>query len=659
MPFMLKNRLTRGALAAALATLYCPAFAQDLTNLPLEQLLTLDVYSASKFSQKASEAPSTVSVITAADIRAFGWRTLADVLRSMRGLYVNYDRSYSYLGARGFQRPGDYNSRFLLQIDGNRINDVVYDQAPLGGEFPLDLDLIERIEYVPGPGSSIYGANAFFGVINIITRRPQELEGSRASISGGQAGARQGSASYAWRDGEGHELLLAASRSKTDGADLAYAEFASPDNPRGIAHGLDYESGHRLYAKAVSGAWTLSAIHAERIKGMPAGSFDQIFDDPSSRTIDTQNYLDLAYRQALAAQTELSARLYWGSYDSLGDYPTDETVRVVNRDISTGRWWGAEAKLVTTLANGHKLLAGAEYQDDYSLRQLNFDLAPYTQYLDENHRAGVLGLYVQDEVPLSSQMLLNAGLRYDHRQQLGGVLNPRLALIDDLGGGTTLKAMYGSAYRAPNNYELYYYFTGPGGQLANPGLARERIRSTELALIQQWGQQRRLTLSLYQNNVSSLISQVTDDASGLPIFRNASSPSARGIEAEYEQNWSNGTRLRTSISWQHVSQDDGSVNSPAALAKLNLALPLHGAWNAGIEAQYVGPRDTIAGGHSGGFWLANLNLYSVHLSRHADLALAATNLFDRYYADPASSAFVQPALGQDGRRLRVKLDLAF
>ncbi|UUZ48432.1 TonB-dependent receptor plug domain-containing protein [Massilia sp. B-10] len=112
------------------------AAPQDLTTVPLEQLLTMEVFSASKFKQNASDAPAVVTVISAADIRAYGWRTLADVARSVRGLYVSYDRNYSYLGERGFLRPGDYNTRFLLLVDGNRVNDAVYDQAPVGGEFP-------------------------------------------------------------------------------------------------------------------------------------------------------------------------------------------------------------------------------------------------------------------------------------------------------------------------------------------------------------------------------------------------------------------------------------------------------------------------------------------------------------------------------------------
>lgn len=105
---------------------------RDLTALPFEQLLSIEVFSASKFAQPSSQAPALVTVITGADIGSFGWRSLGDVARSVRGLYVSYDRNYSYLGARGFLRPGDYNTRFLLLVDGNRINDAVYDQAPLG-----------------------------------------------------------------------------------------------------------------------------------------------------------------------------------------------------------------------------------------------------------------------------------------------------------------------------------------------------------------------------------------------------------------------------------------------------------------------------------------------------------------------------------------------
>src|SRR6185295_4844201 len=117
-------------------------------------------------------------IVTADEIKKFGHRTLAEVLRSVRGIYVTYDRNYANFGIRGFDRPGDFNTRVLLLVDGHRMNDNLYDSALLGSEATLDLDLIDRVEVIRGPSSSIYGNSAFFGVINIITRRGGQIDGA-------------------------------------------------------------------------------------------------------------------------------------------------------------------------------------------------------------------------------------------------------------------------------------------------------------------------------------------------------------------------------------------------------------------------------------------------------------------------------------------------
>jgi outer membrane receptor protein involved in Fe transport len=648
----------RGALAGA-----APAPDQpDLTALPFEQLLEMEVYSASRFMQKSSQAPSAVTVIGAAEIRDFGWRTLADVMRSVRGLYVSYDRNYSYLGARSFLRPGDYNTRFLLQIDGKRINDPVYDQAPVGGEFPLDLELIERIEYVPGPGSSIYGANAFFGVINVITKRPQERDGAQGRVEAGQFGARKGSASYAGSDGQGNEWLLAASRYKSDGQDQYYAEFDTPAQNHGVARRLDYESGQRLFVKGASGPFSVSLLRAERDKGVPTASFGQAFNDPRSHTLDTQTYLDLGYRATLASGTQLSSRFYWGSYDSIGDYVNNVPGLSVDHDGSRGRWWGLDLNTVSAPLPGHKLVAGAEFQNDYRLAQFSYDIAPYVRYLDEAHDSRRFGLYLQDEVALRDALLLNAGLRYDHHERSGAALSPRLALIYQAGPATTLKALYGTAYREPNNYELYYAFPGPDGQRASPQLGRERIRSAELVLVRQLSADGRLTATAFRNVVTGLISQGSDPISGSSFFYNAGQAVAHGVETEYERHWPNQATLRASYSWQKMVQDGagvGTVNAPASLVKLNLAAPLgRSAWRAGLEAQYVGPRDTLLA-QTGGFWLANLNFNAARLTRQLSVSAGVYNLFARRYADPAPASHVQDSLVQDGRSARVTINYAF
>jgi iron complex outermembrane receptor protein len=129
------------ALLIALGLLLPGAAAQrsaegDLDKLNLEQLLNVPFYTASKRSQSASDTPASVTVVTAAEIRTFGYRGLADVLQGVRGFWVNTDRNYSYLGVRGLARPGDYNARILLLINGHRLNDNIYDGNEMGVHSP-------------------------------------------------------------------------------------------------------------------------------------------------------------------------------------------------------------------------------------------------------------------------------------------------------------------------------------------------------------------------------------------------------------------------------------------------------------------------------------------------------------------------------------------
>ena len=198
----MSTRLPRSRTSAALIAfifLHVAAAAaqtppSEVTTPSLEELLNVEIIStASKFSQEVTHAPASITIITADEIRYYGHRTLADVLRTVRGLYTSYDRNYSYIGVRGFSQPGDYNTRVLLLVDGHRLNDAVYDQAPIGTDFPIDVSLIERVEIIRGPGSSLYGTSAFFGVINVITRMARiaavSRRPSRAAVSE-PAGAR-------------------------------------------------------------------------------------------------------------------------------------------------------------------------------------------------------------------------------------------------------------------------------------------------------------------------------------------------------------------------------------------------------------------------------------------------------------------------------------
>ena len=165
-----------------------PSSSDDLFGMNLDQLMKVEVpvvYGASKHEQKITEAPSAVSIITADDIKKSGHRTLREILNGVRGFYVTFDRMYSYIGVRGVNRPGDFGGRVLITVDGHRMNDPIYDSALSGTDAFLDVDMIDRVEVIRGPGSSLYGNNAVFAVINVITRKASTFQWGEVSGSVG------------------------------------------------------------------------------------------------------------------------------------------------------------------------------------------------------------------------------------------------------------------------------------------------------------------------------------------------------------------------------------------------------------------------------------------------------------------------------------------
>ena len=143
---------------AAFATPVLAQDRQDFTATSLEELAGIAVETVvgpSEYLQKVSDAPASVTIIRADEIRLYGFRTLADVLQTVRGVSVSNDRNYSYLGLRGLSRPGDLNTRVLILVDGHKLNDNVFDSALIGTEFPIDLTIVDRIEVVRGPGTAL------------------------------------------------------------------------------------------------------------------------------------------------------------------------------------------------------------------------------------------------------------------------------------------------------------------------------------------------------------------------------------------------------------------------------------------------------------------------------------------------------------------------
>ena len=456
--------LATASLVAGLGTAHANTHeANSLLEMPLEKLLNLEVSTASKFSQASAEAPSFVTVVTASNIKVFGWRTFADILAIMPGLYVSNDSNYSYLGGRGFSRAGDYNTRFLLLVDGVRSNDGLYDQASIGRDFIVDVNLIDRVEYVPGSSSSIYGSNAFFGVINVITKNANQVPRPHGAIEIGSEGERKASARMSIRDENGAQLLLAATTFRRKGKDQYYPEFNTPGNNAGVAQGLDYERGGNVFVKGSMGPFAFSLMHNERERGIPTASYEQTFNDPRSGTKDTQTIASLAYQTELDNQTTLLARLSWGQQEYAGRYAY-AAPDLLNVEGSKSAWVGTKLSLLTSRWRNHKVLAGLEFQWDYKRDQFgeeeypggSLDAPTFSNdvqrfpLMNERHPGSRAGVYLQDEFALRENLLANVGVRYDHNSESSGAVSPRVALIYKMTPATTLKAILGSAFRAPN-----------------------------------------------------------------------------------------------------------------------------------------------------------------------------------------------------------------
>ncbi len=632
----------------------------DITELSIEELMKIEVvYAASKFEQKVTEAPSSVSITTADEIKKYGYRTLSDILRSVRGFYVSYDRINNYVGVRGFSRPGDYNTRMLLLVDGHRTNDNIYDSAAIDTGFILDVDLIDRIEIIRGPSSSLYGTNAFFGVINVITKRGHNLNGVEVTGEAGSFDTYKSRITYGNKFQNGLEMTFSGSLSDSRGQSLYYKEFDSPAANNGITKGNDYSQYYNLFTTLSLHDFTLYGGYVSREKGLPTAPWGSDFTDRRNQIIDNRGYVELKYEHVFPNQFKTMAKVFYDNYEYKGSYVYSNALY---KDRATGNWWGGEVKLTKNLFDSHTLIIGGEYQDNFQQDQWYYIEEPYQQFINDKRDSDILALYIQDEYKILKNLLINAGIRYDYYSTFGGTTNPRLALIYKPLEKTTLKLLYGDAFRAPNTYELYYH-DGMITQKPGSDLKPETIRTYEIALEQYMGDHLRGGVSGFFYQIDDLITLQIEPSDGLLIYKNIDEVESKGVEFELEAKWTADIKGRASYTYQEAKDratDEILTNSPKHLAKLNVTIPLiKKKLFLGLEEQYTSKRKTVAGDFTNEFFVTNLTLFSQNLLKGLELSASVYNLFDSKYYDPVSNEHSMNAVEQDGISFRFKLTYRF
>ncbi|HEY4380059.1 MAG TPA: TonB-dependent receptor [Acidobacteriaceae bacterium] len=639
-----------------------PALAQlpkpDLADATLEELGNIPVYSASKHLQPSGEAPSSVTVVTGNQIREQGYRTLADVLRTVRSFFVTYDRNYSSLGVRGFARPGDYNTRILLLVDGHRLNDNIYDEAMIGTEFPIDVDLIQRIEIVRGPVSSLYGSNALFAVINIITKHGRDLNRLELSAEAASYNTWKGSVSYGRTLPQGEFLISGSFYGSKGHNQLFYPEFNTPQTDNGIARHADDDQLATALATASSHGFTLQAAYATREKGIPTAAYGTIFNNSGTRTTDDHEYFDLSYARMLFGSWDMLARTFYDRYTYQGTYvypsPIDPAQTSPNLDFADGKWWGTELQ-VTKNVSRNRITAGGEYRDNLRQNQSNYSLNPYVLGLDDRRQSFIGALYLQDEFAFSSNLSVNAGLRYDYYSSVKASTDPRIAVVYHPTPGNIFKLVYGQSFRAPNVYEKYY---SVAPNLPNPSLSPERIQSSELVWERHVSDWLWISTSAFHNNLKNLITQ--EPVAGYDtIFRNLGRVESNGLEVEFNGQVRGGLEGIASYSFQETKDSEAETfldDSPRHLGKVSLTQAvLRKTLFVSLNAQYRSRMTTIASGAVSPFAVFNVDLLGRKIAKHVDVTASIYNLLDKTYYDPPSTAISQAAIQQDGRSFRVKM----
>jgi len=607
--------MKKSLLAAALLSCTMAAQAADQND---ASALAPVIVTATRTAITADEALSSVSVITRADIERLQPLSVPDLLAGLPGM------SFANTGGYGQQTSlfmrGTNSTHTLLLVDGVRVASV---SAGLAAFEQIPVEQIERIEIVRGPRSSLYGADAIGGVIQIFTRRGTRDGGLQPSFSvttgsdnllRGQAGLSGGS-EHAWYNlGVGAQYTRGINACRI-GAGVVFAGCFTdePDRDAYRNKNLSASGGYRWDDGAeLTGTWlrSLGEIHFD-------GSYQN-----RSRTLQQVAGSSFSFNPLEAWKTTLSVGQNLDRYDN---YENRDFVGYIYSRRNQASWQND-----LSVASNQLLTLGVDWQGEHIDSDTGFlasrrnNTGGYVQYQ---------GTFGRNEVQLSA--------RRDHNGQFGNHNTGAAAWGYRFGHGLRLSASYGSAFHAPTFNDLYYPY-GSG----NPDLKPEKSRSAELGLSQQrdaW----HWALNAYQTRIDQLIAL---DSNYFPS--NISKARIRGVEGQFGANLA-GWQLQGYVGWLQPRNEDGGVNDgrtlprrPGRTARVDLDRRF-GAFGVGATVNAAGRSyDDAANRHPlGGYASTDLRA-SWHFAPDWQVEARLANVFDRHYEtvwyfnQPGRSAFL-------------------
>lgn len=630
-----------------------------------------EVAAASRANEAVRDAPASVSLVPEREVEAFGSFTLGEAVSGERGMYRHNDGSYESLGVRGFAPFGQYGNRVLVQIDGHTVNDDWIGSSFVGFDLLSDLEAIERIELVRGPGSVLYGTGAFFGVINLKTHAQAPRSPARAGFAALSDGTFRGTAGAGASLGDEGGIWVSGGGLYGQQQDFfSPARVGTPEAPDGIASGVGGLEAGGFLGRAWWRDLTVQWYFNQRNRGIPTGAFDVLYGDARAETDDRRAFVEVRFEPELSEAVQLLTRL---SYDHVyyeGTFPYDKADGGVFEETYTGDWMTLDLRALFRPVDGLRLTVGAEYQFHFGNDAVGRSTEDGT-YLDEQHPYHVVSAYAIGDYAPVDWFSVSGGVRFDGwwiadlRQSDGTVgerflssVNPRLALIFHPVPDGTLKLMGGSAFRAPSVYELTYW-DGGQTQIQSPDLDPEIVYTGQVEYSHALPWDLTITGGVFLNAISSLIEQTGEGTQEDPLrYVNLSDDVwTLGAEVELSKELRRGFMVAAQYSWQATRRGEllsgkELTNSPEHTAALKIVAPVSRpelllASRLVVESGRLDR--TGEAGDAAVLW--DIALSGTVAPAHLRYAAGVRNLLDWRYAYPVGEELKDVVLAQPGRTL--------
>ena len=550
------------------------------------------VVGAGKREQSLGNVASAVTVLTGDRLRRMGYRTVAEALRGVAGVFVVDDHMTERVGVRGLQVMGDFNTRILVLVDGATVNEPWGQFAGVGWDAAFTIDDIARIEVIRGPVSSLYGTNAFFGIINVVTRGAAESPRAWGRITGSQYGAGAMSAGFA----------LAGRERQVRGSVAALARQGETLNVPELGMPVDADAIAAINAGVVGGykgAFGQLRFYRRR-RELPFAPYETVVGDPGNLNYDTQLMAEGGYTREVTERVTATGRAYVSRYRFRDFLVLDDGSTFT--DIGDSMWYGAEARARVAILDDDALgiTAGGE-ATFISTESRSYTIGDAANGVVIDTPMDVQGLYAELDGQPASWFAFTAGVRADRSSLLDDRVSPRAALFVNRGDAYGVKALYSEGFRNPSAYEGF--FDDDTDFLANPDIGAEVIRSYEGVV---WGRPiRGLTVraSGFLWDATGIVEQEEVDIGGGETrlqFQNVRDLRSTGVELEGSYRSSAGWLAFGGATYTRVEgfaagggDAEDVPGAPAVTAVLAVSTPLLGdVAHVSGEVHVIGPRPT-------------------------------------------------------------------